>query len=161
MLGIDLEGCGLQEVTSDDLKPFSNLLQLSLDDNRLKQLPHDLFVHNKKLERIDLGGNWLMHVGPEIFSHLPQLATVYMRHNPCTSENTFALVKEDLKELEWELTVECPPTQKMLADSLFNSAKFIDIVRKVLEESSEEFQREMMIRLDEVERSIQDFEDRM
>lgn len=159
--GIDMEGCGLTKISSEDLRPFKDLLQISFDENRLTELPHDLFQHNLKLKRIDIEGNLLYHVGLEIFSNLHQLTVVYMKHNPCTSENSFALRKEDLKELAWELSVECPPTLSMLSSSLFGSNKFAENVRKISSENSDEVREELMVKLGELERQIQDIKRRL
>ena len=159
--GIDMEGCGLTKISSEDLRPFKDLLQISFDENRLTELPHDLFQHNLKLKRIDLEGNSLYHVGLEIFSHLPHLTVVYMKHNSCTTEDSFALGKEALKELAWELSVECPPTLSMLSSSLFGSNKFEENVRKITSENSEEVREEMMTRIEELERKIQEIKRRL
>jgi Leucine-rich repeat (LRR) protein len=159
--GIDLEGCGLTRISSEDLRPFKDLLQISLDENRLTELPHDLFQHNLKLQRIDIEGNLLYHVGLEIFSNLHHLSVVYMKHNACTSENSFALRHEELKELAWELSVECPPTLSMLSNSLFGSNKFVENVRKISSENSEEVREELMMKIEELERKIQEIKRRL
>ena len=159
--GIDLEGCGLTRISSEDLRPFKDLLQISFDENKLTELPHDLFQHNLKLKRIDIEGNLLYHVGLEIFSHLSHLSVVYMKHNSCTSENSFALRQEELTELTWELSVECPPTLAMLSSSLFGSSKFVENVRKISSENSDEVREELMIKIEELERKIQEIKRRL
>lgn len=131
--GIDLEGCGLTSISAKDLMHFPDLLQISLDDNKITQLPHDLFTHNRKLQRIDLEGNPLLHVGSNIFKSLPELKTVYMRHTTCTSENALAFNEHERKILEWELLIECPATFEMNLEAMVMSEEFVRRVRGIIE----------------------------
>lgn len=152
--GIDLEGCGLTEILSEDLQPFRELLQISFDDNKLTELPHNLFQYNKKLQRVDLEGNQIMHVGPDLFRHLPDLTVVFMKHNTCTSENSIALRKEDINVLLWELSVECPPTFTMFIDSLMSSHDFLSAVRKAAQVDINQVKISLMQRIKELEDEI-------
>lgn len=136
--GIDLEGCGLTSISSDDLMPFEELQQISLDENKIENLPHNLFENNPKLIRIDLEGNPILHVGPNIFRPLPKLITVYMRHTKCTTENSMALGRDDLKALEWELLIECPPTFDMTLDALIESEEFNKRIEEIVKKKIEE-----------------------
>ena len=79
-----------------------------------------------------------------------------MKHNSCTSENSFALKKDEIKELQWELSVECPPTLAMLSSSLFSSMNFVENVRRVTNEDVEDLRSELMRELQKLERRIQD-----
>lgn len=130
--GIDLEGCGLTAISARDLKHFPLLLQISLDDNKIVELPHDLFTHNPKIQRIDLEGNPLLHIGSTIFKPLPELKSVYLRHATCTSENSLALNRQELKNLEWEILIECPATFEMNLHAFLASEEFAKKVRQII-----------------------------
>lgn len=130
---IDLEACGLTAITAEDLAPFRHLKQISLDDNKITQLPNDLFKHNPKLQRIDFGGNPLLHVGPQIFKTLPELVTVFARHTTCTSENAVAFNRFDVRALELELAVDCPPTFEMMMSAILEDESFVKRVEEIVE----------------------------
>lgn len=161
LMGIDFEDCGITRISSDDLRPFKELLQINLSGNRLTELPHDLFQFNPKLKKIDFSANLILHVGLEIFNNLPHLGMVNMRDNLCTADNSYATKKEELKELEWELSVECPPTLEMLSISLFGSQEFVENVKKISVEDSEEVRNELLQEIQELERNIQELKMRL
>lgn len=161
LMGIDFEDCGLTRISSDDLKPFKELLQINLSGNRLTKLPHDLFQYNQKLKKIDFSGNSILHVGLEIFNNLPHLGMVNMKDNSCTSDNSFANKKEELKELVWELSVECPPTLEMLSSSLFSSRNFVDNIKRISGEDSDEVRNELLQEIQELERKVQELRRRL
>lgn len=161
LMGIDFEDCGLTRISSEDLRPFKELLQINLSGNRLTELPHDLFQFNPKLKKIDFSSNLILHVGLEIFNNLPHLSMVNMRENSCTADNSYATKKEELKELEWELSVECPPTLEMLSNSLFGSREFVDNIKRISSEDSEDVRNELLQEIQELERKVQEVKRRL
>lgn len=160
-MGISLDGCGLEQISSEDLRPFKHLVQVSLDGNRLKELPHDLFVHNVYLKRISIADNSILHVGSDIFSHLPQLSFVDLRRNLCTSDGSIALDEHEMEELNWELTVECPATTKMLTLSLFLTGNFDTKVREISKRNGEELRSKILTRLAKLEKRLENLRKRL
>ncbi|CAH1733810.1 unnamed protein product [Chironomus riparius] len=161
LIGIDFEDCGLTKISSDDLMPFKELLQINLSGNRLTELPNDLFQFNPKLKKIDLSGNLIMHVGLEIFNNLQHLTMINMHDNACTSDNAYATKKEELKELVWELSVECPPTLDMLSSSLFGSKEFIDNIKRISGEDSDDVRNELLNEIQGLEKIVQELKRRL
>jgi hypothetical protein len=161
LMGIDFEDCGITKISSDDLKPFKELLQINLSGNRLTELAHDLFQFNPKLKKIDFSGNSIMHIGHEIFKNLAHLNMVNMKDNSCTGDNSYATKKEEIKELEWELSVECPPTLEMLSNSLFGTREFIENVKRISEADTDDVRNELLQEIQELEKKVQELRRRL
>lgn len=54
-----MNGCGLKNISREDLNGLENLEELYLVSNKLKTLPSNLFVGMKKLKRVSLSDNQL------------------------------------------------------------------------------------------------------
>lgn len=107
---IDFLDGGLTKITAEDLEPFENLEGFALAGHSIISLDENLFQHNKKLIWIDLSKNKIEHVGKDIFKGLTSLADIDMTDNSCLSAN--ATTPEDIKILESDLLVKCPPIEK-------------------------------------------------
>ena len=161
LMGIDFEDCGIMRISSDDLKPLKELLQINLSGNRLTELQNDLFQHNPKLKIIDFSRNSILHVGLEIFNNLQHLTMVDMQDNTCTSDKSYATEKGEIKKLVWELTVDCPPTLDMLSNSLFGSREFIGNVKRISGEDSDDVRNELLQEIQELEKNVQEIKRRL
>ena len=73
----------LKEVHQADLKPFTKLISLSLEDNDIEIVEDDLFEFNEKLEVLWLSKNKIMIVGSKVFTNLNNLISLYITSNPC------------------------------------------------------------------------------
>jgi Leucine-rich repeat (LRR) protein len=81
---IDLWKVNLEEISSRDLKPFANLIRLSLSGNKITILEENLFEHNKNLEVIELADNRISKIY-SVFNELQNLKSLDFSNNPCHS----------------------------------------------------------------------------
>lgn len=67
---IDWISGNLTKITSENLKPFSNLLWLYVSNNNIEQLDSDLFQHAPKMRLVVFYGNKIQHVGLDFIDRL-------------------------------------------------------------------------------------------
>ncbi|XP_070508762.1 putative leucine-rich repeat-containing protein DDB_G0290503 [Chironomus tepperi] len=103
---IQIFQCNLKEVHQEDLKPFPNLVELSLQYNLLEVLEEDLFDFNPDLEHIDFSYNKLVHIEPKIFDHLTKLSTIWINANICIDRFTYDS-KSGVKKVIKSAQVQC------------------------------------------------------
>jgi hypothetical protein len=75
---IYVTGCNLREITKDDLKPFPQLKYLNIDNNNIKVIESQLFMHNPRLEVIWIRPNPIEHIDPHVFSGLNKLKDLFI-----------------------------------------------------------------------------------
>jgi hypothetical protein len=150
IVAIDLEGCRLSSVAASDLAPFHKLQEISFASNRITELPHDLFRFNPRLKMVDLEDNWLMHVGHDIFSNHKSLSAVNLFDNVCTSIR--AMQREEMKELIFEVSVDCPPSLAIIEREIFESDGFRAVVLGGIEHEI----RKLWAKVNEMQRTIED-----
>jgi hypothetical protein len=104
----------LIEVHQSDLKPFTTLRYLRLDDNDIRTLEKDLFKFNTALEYIGVHNNKITSIHPTVFDHLTKLTILYVYGNECVGtarsvngnrEEVFALiedVKRQCSDFDWQ-----------------------------------------------------------
>ena len=71
----------IDDVESDALAKFPNLIELNLSFNRLEQLPEDMFVNQSRLQRLHLQQNRLKILPDKIFVPLIQLKELDLSGN--------------------------------------------------------------------------------
>lgn len=99
---------GLTNLTQDNLKNFSNLRSLILNNNKLEHLDSDVFEFNDKIEEIDLGENRIKVLRVESLKVLKNLKKIDLSNNQCinqTAENQL-----ELKRLKIKLSENCSPS---------------------------------------------------
>ncbi|KYB29702.1 Protein slit-like Protein [Tribolium castaneum] len=77
---IDLSRNRIRKVTQDDLRKYSNLKMLYLDDNMIMTIDEESFEGKDYLQTIDLTLNGLTKI-PSVIFHLPSLQVLYLRQN--------------------------------------------------------------------------------
>lgn len=102
--------CGISSISSDDLAPWPDLMQLSLDTNRITTLDGDLFQHSPKLVKIELNFNLIRGVGADLLSNLNELRYASFVENPCI--NAYAATPHQLEALKAKLVNPCEPNTK-------------------------------------------------
>lgn len=73
----------LSEIKRDDLREYSEFVQLSFSYNEIEFLPGDLFADMRNLEIILFNGNKLEKIDPNLLDGLNKLKFVSFRNNPC------------------------------------------------------------------------------
>lgn len=106
---IEISSSDIFEIKSDDLKPFGERLKkLILNDNKIKELKRDLFVHNPNMEEINLNSNKISNVEPKTFSNLKKLKVLDFGNNSCVEE--ISLNKTNVFDVKMQIFVKCTET---------------------------------------------------
>ena len=100
----------LKEISKNDLKAFTNLMELSLSGNDLEKLDGDLFEHNRKLEYLNLDYNKLKHVGEELLRNI-NLNQAHFSYCGCI--NAFSNSSITTSTIIQKLISQCPSTKEM------------------------------------------------
>lgn len=151
----------LQTIDSSDLLPFKNLQSIELQNNEIRSLDGDLFRSNPEVQYVSIFNNPLQHVGPNIFDSLRGLIEVDLSDCRCINETVSQ--PEQLDELKYSLSLNCPPTYEMIEKAILTGPKFTRNVKE-MEEKGESLKGEvhqlrfltevLRNRLENVERKI-------
>lgn len=107
LIGIRYKHSNLATISSDDLKPFPQLLFFGMYDTKLVSLDGNLFQNNLNLQVVSIFANKIEHIGPNLLGGLSQLKDVSFTSNVCI--NNYAYSMEAIKELNEQLPILCPP----------------------------------------------------
>jgi hypothetical protein len=138
---------GLEKVTSRDFLNVSPKLKIIfLYNNKIQEIPSDLFTLTPNIEYLALNGNQIKHVGLNFINSL-NLATIKklgIFGNSCTNfEIVGADNKKKIDELKLELKEKCHPTQEMIeleeASKTFSEKEIQDELRKSMPWKHNEF----------------------
>ncbi|XP_070507834.1 uncharacterized protein MAL8P1.12-like [Chironomus tepperi] len=101
LLALKIKYGRLKEIHQDDLKKFSKLRYLNLDENNIEALDDDLFEFNTELELIWFGKNKIKSIGRSTFDKLSQLSDLDLLGNICTKERiSGAKVKPGISKIK-------------------------------------------------------------
>ena len=75
----------IKEIHQSDLKPFSKLVNLYLDNNDIETIEAGLFDFNPNLEGVSFLGNNLTEINTTVFDHLSKLQNIWLSQNLCIS----------------------------------------------------------------------------
>ncbi|XP_035780867.1 protein toll-like [Anopheles albimanus] len=92
---------GLQLTSADTFANLTQLVNVSLKNNQLKELPHKLFHTNTGIKLIDLSLNHLKELSPDLFKYQTSLEVLRLQGNQLEGElpsNLFSKTKK-LKKL--------------------------------------------------------------
>lgn len=87
LIAVYINDGNLQEIHQSDLEPFTALRLLDLFGNRLEVIEPDLFKFNPKLEVIWLSNNQIRKIDPKVFDHLENLSFLYLMDNVCIEQS--------------------------------------------------------------------------
>lgn len=108
-----ISAANISRLTKQDLQPFGSQLKYFLfADNKLEEVPKDLFDYTPNIEHLQLQTNLIKFVEDGAFSKLQQLKFLYFQVNPCHSgyaENDRKAVVKLIREIEGKCK-ELPPT---------------------------------------------------
>lgn len=104
----------LQEITSKDLK-YRQLRFLSMKNNRLENLPENLFAFAQDLEFLDVSNNPLSSAAPDLFNYLSNLRIVFIYDTPCMGNYLGGIYDENdnpgrMEDLKRHLREYCAPS---------------------------------------------------
>ena len=97
----------LKEITKNDLKAFTNLMELYLYSNDLEKLDGDLFEHNRELQYLYLNNNKLKSVGEELLRNLNLIETHFSN---CGCINATSTSSSTTNTIIQQLITQCPST---------------------------------------------------
>jgi len=85
---IEISDSGLKVVHQSDLKPFSKLTELSLNNNQLEVIESGLFDFNLNLGLINLKNNKISFIDSRVFDNLVKLRFLSLESNICIDMKT-------------------------------------------------------------------------
>lgn len=97
----------LVQLSAVDLRPFPQLLVLSIRFNNLPSLDADLLKYNLKLRFVSFMSNRIRNVGRDLVTHLEELEWLDFALNTCT--NRQARTRSEVISLSKLLPELCPP----------------------------------------------------
>lgn len=77
---LDISSNHIKNLFRTSFEPYLELKFLYLQENRIRDIEDETFAKLEDLEAIDLSGNGLIHVPPELFN-LPRLRNLYLADN--------------------------------------------------------------------------------
>ncbi|CAO1398860.1 unnamed protein product [Diamesa serratosioi] len=105
LLIIQVSKSELEYITQNDFLGLTQITQIIMKDNIIKELPCGVFDTNKRLQQIHFEDNSLNTIGKDIFKSLPLLSTAHFQKNECIDKNVDKI--EDLPELLIEMAKKC------------------------------------------------------
>uniref|UniRef100_A0A2M4CGT0 TIR domain-containing protein n=1 Tax=Anopheles darlingi TaxID=43151 RepID=A0A2M4CGT0_ANODA len=93
---------GLQLTSGDAFANLTKLTSLTLKNNHLKELPHNLFHTNTAIEALDLSLNRLVELPPDLFNNQTSLKVLSLQGNQLKGElpNQLFLQTKNLEKLD-------------------------------------------------------------
>lgn len=115
--------CQLREIHRNDLKNFTKLLEISLNNNFIEILEENLFEFNTDLKAIFISNNKISSIHPNVFDNLPKLNYLTLVGNPCidyssNKNGNLEEIKEKIINCTWK-----PPNKDSEANFEVNSGK--------------------------------------
>jgi len=97
---LDISHNHIKNLYRTSFEPYLDLRFLYLQENRIRDIEDETFAKLEDLEAINLSGNGLIHIPPEIFT-LPRLRNVYLADNSFRSfENIQSPIIAPLQKLD-------------------------------------------------------------
>lgn len=141
MILIYIEQCHIEEVHQADLKPFSKLKSLSLENNKIQIVENGLFDFNPQLEIIWLNGNKIFHIGENALK-VQGSPTWVFKANDCIDMETDENI-EDLQKLLNHVKYYCQDVNvisvEKILENLESKNESLSEFRKELEDAENEF----------------------
>ena len=114
LTNVQVDGCGIKEISRKDFEGLGNLKILDLCNNELKSLPNDLFVETPKLHWIYIDDNKIERLSSQIFDPLDKtnLEAFWLGENPSINMNYDQCFRTTLEALMKEIDAKCLPPIK-------------------------------------------------
>lgn len=154
LISIGMTNNGFTEISKEDLKGLTQLKQITLNLNKIQEVPADLFIDNPSMIAISFHQNKIRHVAHNVFDHLRELKSVEFASNTCHSQN----VNENRAAVElliFNLKRNCPATIEMTEARILSSFEFRSQANRTAE--LEERMRRLEHRLEILESGASNF----
>lgn len=138
-------------MNADDLRPFPELISLSISGNRFTSLSANIFRFSLKLQRLHFQGNFLEHAGNNLLVHSP-LTFVDFRRNNCIDMlgDTPASIMAIRVRLQTHCSRQSPPEPPNLTTTTIST---------ISTTPSDECQTGCSMKIDNLEQEISEFRD--
>lgn len=100
-------GGNLTAVSAEDLKPFTELVVLTLTAQKIKSLDDNMFQYHPNIQWLVITNNPITNVGKDLITNLKSLQTFYFTRNTCM--DMVASNPETFAEMKRLLPIQCPP----------------------------------------------------
>ena len=104
-----MENSNLEYITENDFLGLTQLTNIFLGSNKLKELPCGVFDTNKRLQQLHFEDNHLNKIGADIFKPLPLLSLAHFRSNECINKDveTIGGIPGLLNEIAKKCSIGC------------------------------------------------------
>lgn len=113
---------GLTEINRDEIFSFADLKQINLSQNQIREIGNGLFEGNPKMTAISLVNNPIRNIAHNVFDHLNQLTNLNVLTTTCI--NTSADTRVNVESIIFQVSVQCPPTFKMIEERMLKGDDF-------------------------------------
>lgn len=104
----------LKVITREDIRPFSEIEYLHLNDNRLTKIEPKLFASNRNLREVVLNNNRIREISPDICDYFHGECNIELANNVCIQGSTKSLGAKDVTS---EIIKKCQKTRQEIADN--------------------------------------------
>ncbi|XP_070495603.1 biglycan-like [Chironomus tepperi] len=116
---LEINNSKMKGIWSDDLKKFTKLEQLTLDDNEIDYLPRNLFEFTPNLTHISFVRNRITRIGAEIFDNLKQLERADLSCNT-RIDFCYSSLRQDMDKMKAKILERCEPIRSLTKLSMEN-----------------------------------------
>lgn len=115
LIGLQIEGSGLNLISGSDLSVFTDLKYLILTSNSISVIVGDTFKDNTKLELINLSGNMISYIDGTVFTALTNLKYLYLDEILCLTGAATNSVNDatTLAALKSAVTTNCDKSENL------------------------------------------------
>ena len=96
----------LKEIKQSDLRPFTKLEYIDLDNNNIEFLEDGLFAYNPELAYVRINNNKIIHIGVQVFDNLNKLTYLLLYGNACVNTNA-QKNQTAMRELISQVKIKC------------------------------------------------------
>lgn len=113
---IFIHNAGLEEISPEDLKGLTQLRQLDLRQNKIREIDGHLFAGNSLISAFSVTENPVRHVNPRIFEGTSHLTSLHFHRTGCikTVDEHVTDNRDEVVEYIREVTFRCPPSFPMI-----------------------------------------------
>lgn len=115
-----IKQCNLEKIERKDLRNFINLKEVWMPNNKIKELPENLFVDHPEIEKISFSNNKISIIGEKILDGLDDLKYANFNRN-LTIDVTYDAEEPRISLMELKEIIRC--NCKGITKSIFKTRK--------------------------------------